>query len=117
MPKAAYIQRHLTWGDFEHVRDYELEGEEGQVRHFHRVRCDELRQRIVEEHRIQELDAQEEIREEVVLPMTRTWLSYREFESLVRSEGYTVDAVFGDFDCNPLTNESREMIWSLRCEA
>lgn len=82
----------------------------------HRVRTgvDEYRQLLIEEHQIFERDADDKLLREETLPMVRAWTTLRELKLLIELEGFAAEAVLGDFDATPLTEESREMIWILR---
>jgi len=84
------------------------------VLHHHSATSDEFLQLLYETHRIQELDAQGNVIEEVTLTLTRAWITPREMSHLVRLAGFDVEALFGDFDCGPLTEKSTESIWALR---
>ncbi len=86
----------------------------GVVRHSCRTHFDGYLQRLVEEHRIEETDRSGRVVESRSLPLVRTWTTLREMDNLVRLSGFDVEAVFGDFDCNPIGPSSTEMIWVLR---
>ena len=82
--------------------------------HYRASRCDELHQRLDEEHLVHEVDGDGEVLATTALSLLRAWLSLREFGYLARSCGFQVEAVFGDFDCSPPSEQLPEMIWALR---
>ncbi len=82
--------------------------------HHHTAEYDEVRQLIIERHRIEEWDHRGRLLREAELPLVRAWVTPREMEHLVRRCGFDIEAVFGDFDCRPLGPEDNEMIWVLR---
>lgn len=86
----------------------------GTIRHTCRTHFDSYLQRLVEEHRLDELDAKGRVRGSTNLPLVRSWTTLREMDNLVRLCGFAVEAVFGDFDCNAIGPSSTEMIWVLR---
>ncbi|MDP7639421.1 MAG: hypothetical protein QGG73_06860, partial [Candidatus Hydrogenedentes bacterium] len=96
------------------VGEYELKDSSGLLRHFQRYWIDAFRQRIVEEHLVEEVNANGEVIGQKILPLVRVWTNTREFGHLVRRSAFAVEAVFGDFDCGPLGPDSTEMIWVLR---
>ena len=96
------------------VGRYPIAGTDVVVVHRQSATCDEFRQLLIEEHNIQEWDGQGKVVHEVTLPLVRAWVTPREMGNLVGLCGFDVEAVFGDFDCNPLTEKSDEMIWVLR---
>lgn len=96
------------------VGEYGLGDSNGLLRHFQRYWVDAFRQRMVEEHLIEEVDSGGEVIGQEVLPLVRVWTTFRELGHLVRRGGFEVEAVFGDFDCAPFGPESTEMIWVLR---
>lgn len=102
---------------FQFVEDYALPDSTEILRYHHRAAYDEFRQRIVEEHRIEEVDAAGSVLHAETLPLIRVWTTPREMDNLVRLCGFEVEAVFGDFDCTPLTASSTEMIWVLKKDA
>lgn len=81
----------------------------------HRVRTavDEYRQLLVEEHQIFELDGDGNTLLERTMPMVRAWTTLRELRHLIELEGLATEALYGDFDETPVSEESREMIWVL----
>ncbi len=82
--------------------------------HYRATRAEPLEQRLVEEHWLHEVDEQGEQLASHALCMERTWLSLREMGHLVARAGFEVEALFGDFDCNPPSDHNQEMIWVLR---
>lgn len=82
--------------------------------HFCATYCEEFRQRICEEHVLHETDPRGKILRSERLSLERAWTTAREMGNLVRLCGFDVDAVFGDFDCNPIRSDSDEMIWVLK---
>jgi SAM-dependent methyltransferase len=100
--------------DYRLVGEYDLGESKGLLRHFQRYWVDMFRQRMVEEHLVEEVGADGEVIGQETLPLVRVWTSSREMGHLVRRSGFAVEAVFGDFDCGPLGPDSTEMIWVLR---
>jgi SAM-dependent methyltransferase len=89
--------------------------EEGVVlNHYHAAHYDEFEQRILEQHRMDTVDAEGRLLETQRLTLTRTWFTPREMEHLVVSCGFAIEAVWGDFDGEALGEDSNEMIWFLR---
>jgi SAM-dependent methyltransferase len=84
------------------------------LRHFCATSCDESRQILSEEHVIHTVSVGGKVSRTDVLSLERAWFTARETQSLVREAGFEVEALFGDFDCNPLTPASTEMLWILR---
>lgn len=84
------------------------------LRHYHRAEFDEFNQRMVEEHRLVEVDGSGRHVDSVTLPLIRVWTWPRELKHLIDRAGLAVEALFGDFDCTPFGGESTEMIWVLR---
>ncbi len=82
--------------------------------HFCATICDEHRQILSEEHVIHVVDENGTVLRTETLPMERAWITPREMDNLVRLCGFDVEAVFGDFDCQPFDAASTEMIWVLR---
>lgn len=82
--------------------------------HYCKSHYDEYRQRIDEDHLIQEVTKRGVVRREIRLSLVRAWTTFREMDNLARLCGFDVEAVFGDFDCNPFSETSTEMIWILR---
>jgi SAM-dependent methyltransferase len=83
----------------------------GELIHFVSSACDELRQTIEEEHIIHEVNARAEATHTALLPMRRAWTSPEQMNALLTEHGFRIEALFGDFDCNPFTEKSTEMIW------
>lgn len=105
---------NLEDAEFKFTDEYTLPDEHVKVRHFHRLVCDFYLQRITEEHLLEEVAEDGSVRSSKTLPLVRVWTTPREFDNLVRSCGFRVEALFGDFDCGPMTRTSDEMIWVLR---
>jgi SAM-dependent methyltransferase len=82
--------------------------------HYRATRCEPAGQRIYEEHILHELDEVGQIEASHALSMERAWLTLRELGHLVARAGFEVEALFGDFDCNPPGQGNDEMIWVLR---
>jgi SAM-dependent methyltransferase len=82
--------------------------------HYCSSAYDEYRQLISEEHLIHEVSKRGVIKRKVELSLLRAWTTPREMDNLARLCGFEVEAVFGDFDCNPFAETSAEMIWILR---
>ena len=82
--------------------------------HYRATRCQPLAQRIDEEHLLHELDEQGQVVASHALAMERCWQSVRELGHLVARAGFEVQALFGDFDCNPPGDGNQEQIWVLR---
>ncbi len=82
--------------------------------HYRATSFDELVQRIDEEHLLHEVDVDGQVLATSALRLERCWLSIREMGWLVAQAGFEVEALFGDFDCNPPGDGTREMIWLLR---
>lgn len=47
-------------------------------------------------------------------PLSFSWIEPQQMEGLLRTAGFEVEAVYGDFDRGPLTDDSRQQIWSAR---
>lgn len=82
--------------------------------HYHSSSYDEAKQLLIEEHLLQEVDGDGTILQAATLPLIRTWTTLREMHNLIQLCGFEVEALFGDFDCNPISETSKEMIWVLR---
>jgi SAM-dependent methyltransferase len=82
--------------------------------HYRATRCEPALQRILEEHLLHELDPDGQVLASHALRMERAWLSLREMGHLVARAGFEVEALFGDFDCQPVGEDTQEMIWVLR---
>ena len=117
IPRAAHLAKYGGKGkssDFEFIDEYPLPESTDRLRHYHRQTVDEFQQRLIEEHRFDEVSAEGVTLDSSTLPLIRVWTTKREMEHLVCLNGFRVEALFGDFDCNPLTNTSTEMIWVLK---
>ncbi len=88
--------------------------DEGELLHYRATRCHELEQLMEEEHLVHELDGEGHVLHSQALGMKRCWFTFRELGNLLALSGFEVEAVFGDFDCNPCTDRTSEMIWALR---
>ncbi|MBN2308965.1 MAG: class I SAM-dependent methyltransferase [Candidatus Hydrogenedentes bacterium] len=86
----------------------------GRLVHYCAATYNEHAQTFTETHVLEEVDEDGRITGAIDLPLTRVWFTPREMGNLLRSCGFTVEAVFGDFDCRPFTDSSSEMIWLLR---
>lgn len=82
--------------------------------HYRATRCQPLAQNIQEEHLLHELDEGGEVVGTHSLSMERCWLSIRELGHLVARAGFVVEALYGDFDCNPPGDGNQEQVWVLR---
>lgn len=117
VPKASVLaadRSHSGDNGFDFIGEYPLSEPVALLRHYHRASYDEFRQRIVEEHLLQEVDEDGDLLQSTTLPLIRVWTTPREMDNLVRLCGFAVEALFGDFDCNPLDDSSAEMIWVLK---
>jgi len=117
VPKPSVIADGIAGpfeGRFRTVGQYPIPESKDIVVHQYSPMVDEVNQLLIEQHRIQEVDPAGNVLHEVTLPLTRAWTTPQEMNRLVRQCGFRVDAVFGDFDCNPLTEKSTEMVWVLR---
>lgn len=116
-PRPAVLASAVTGpapGRMRTVGRYVFPGTSDVVVHRQSARCDEFRQLLIEEHKLQEFDSKKSLLREVKLPLVRAWTTPREMDNLVRLCGFDVEAVFGDFDCAPFAEQSDEMIWVLR---
>jgi len=93
---------------------YSMPGQDRELVHYCASSYDEFAQRLHEEHFLQEIDREGTVLRSLVLPLDRTWIYNREFAHLAEACSFEVEVLFGDFDCNPFTAESTEMIWVLR---
>jgi SAM-dependent methyltransferase len=82
--------------------------------HYCSSHFDEHCQRITEEHLLHEVDERGTVLSTSTLPLVRAWATPREMEHLLRAAGFEVEALFGDFDCHPLSSTSTEMIWIVK---
>ena len=113
-PSASVIAAHSVEREFERVDEYELDDTENHLQHYHRAIYDEERQRIVEEHLIDEVREDGQVVNSVTLPLVRVWTYPRELQHLITLCGFRTEAVFGDFECNPRTAATSEQIIVLR---
>ncbi|MBI5092586.1 MAG: class I SAM-dependent methyltransferase [Candidatus Hydrogenedentes bacterium] len=115
-PKPSSIAPHLgeTRAEPELAGRYPAPGSSRTLLHYCTSAYDEHRQLITENHVVHEVDKRGTVRDRVELSLVRAWTTPREMDNLVRLCGFDVTAVFGDFDCNPLGEDSTEMIWALR---
>ena len=113
--RPGLIARHggVDGGSLQLVARHCFEDDTSLV-HYRAVCFDELAQRIDEEHLLHEVDEQGRLLGTSALRLVRSWLSIREMGWLVAQAGFEVQALFGDFDCNPLSEDTQEMIWVLR---
>jgi SAM-dependent methyltransferase len=109
IPVAAVVAAEK---DLHRVDCYEFEG--GRIEHDFAVTYDYDRQWMHEQHRLTERDTKGKALESTQLELVRRWTSPAEIQELVNAAGLEVEAIFGDFDCNPFDNASSEMIWVLR---
>ena len=118
-PKPSLIAPHLHHGDDEFVLAgrYRVGATTNTLLHYCASDYDESRQLISEQHLIHEVNRRNVIQRKTELSLVRAWTTPREMDNLVRLCGFDVEAVFGDFDCGPLTDSSSEMIWILRPKA
>lgn len=117
IPKSDLVGRSATGTDeelFEVIGEYAIPGTEFRLRNSYRAYWDEFEQRIDEEHLLEELNKEGVVLRCEILPLRRVWTTVREMDNLVARCGFTVEEVFGDFDCNPLTSASPDGIWVLR---
>ncbi len=82
--------------------------------HYRATRCAPIAQRIDEEHLLHELDEAGAVVASHALSMTRSWQTIRELGHMAARAGLEVEALFGDFDCNPPSDGNQEQIWVLR---
>lgn len=94
--------------------EYPIGDGRGILLHYCDSVYDEFRQRITEDHTLQEVNGRGTVKREKRLSLVRSWTTPREMDNLARLCGFEVEAVFGDFDCHPFTEFSSEMIWVLR---
>ena len=93
---------------------YALPGSRRKLVHYCRTTCDIAQQRLTEEHVFHECNAHGTVLRETILPLVRRWIIYDALEKMVRTCGFEVLGVFGDFDGNALSADSVEMIWILK---
>jgi len=115
-PKPSLIAPHVsvTERTTDFVGEYPGPRKGSTFAHYCSSAYEEFGQSIVESHLICELNKSGVIRRKVELSLHRAWTTAREMDNLVRLCGFEVEAVFGDFDCNPFSEKSSEMIWILR---
>lgn len=93
---------------------YPVPGTEITLVHYYSATCNENSRLLHEKHLIQEVDENGNILREVTLPLVRAWSTPEEIHDLARLCGFEVQALYGDFECNPLSDDSTEMIWLLK---
>lgn len=93
---------------------YPLDDEGHRLAHFCASRYTESRQELAEDHLLHLLAPDGAVEHTQYLSLVRAWLTPREMEHLVLACGFSVEAVFGDFDCAPFGPASTEMVWVLR---
>lgn len=84
------------------------------LRHYYRAGCDRQQRIIAEQHRVEEVALRGNVNYRVDLEMRRTWFAPEEIETLLRGAGLIPDQRWGGFEGEPLTPESREMVWVAR---
>ena len=109
IPTAAAAERQA---EPHQVDSYDLE--DGRIDHDFAVTYDRDRQWMHERHLLREYDADGAELGTAALELVRRWTSPREIQVLAEAAGWAVEAIFGDFDCNPVDGTSTEMIWALR---
>lgn len=114
VPHAPAIARAGSSEDYELADEYDLADSADVVMHYHRAEYDVPRRRIEESHVFERVDPDGAVMESNTLSLSRTWTPVDEVRALVNEAGLAVDAVFGDFDCAPLTESSTEMVWALK---
>jgi SAM-dependent methyltransferase len=116
MPSVGFIAplSDKFSGLLQFVGRYPLEENGLNLVHYCATSCEPLMQLIVEDHVFHTVDEDGTVHATETLSMERVWITPREMGNLVRLCGFEPEAVFGDFDCNPLTAESSEQIWVLR---
>jgi SAM-dependent methyltransferase len=114
LPSQVATMTGAQAGMLRYVGSHQRPGFSLSLRHFCAMMCDETHQVLSEQHIIHVVNPKGRVTRTEVLSLERAWLSPRETDNLVRLCGFEVEAVFGDFDCNPLGPTSAEMIWVLR---
>ncbi len=84
------------------------------VVHYHAVRCNMPWQLLIERHRLDVVDHAGQVINQIRLPMTRRWSTVEEIRRLIEQAGLRVEALFGDFECNPCRGHATEMVWIIR---
>jgi len=95
---------------------YPIPDGSGELVHYQSVIRDDERQLLEEEHIVHHVNEEGTVIHTAVLPMTRIWLKPLEMQQILTQCSFAVEAVFGDFDCTVLNDDSEEMIWVLRKE-
>jgi len=102
-------------GQLELVSRYPVPGAGVTIAQYHSAEFMEDGKLLLEKHLVEEIDdVTGEVLRSVPLDMTRACSTPHDLLSLAEAGGFRVDALFGDFDCRPLTNESPEIIMALR---
>lgn len=116
IPRAEVVAANSREGHavFRQAGKYEPPEVEHTLLHYYSVHYDEFGQCLTEEHVLHELADDGTPLRTIPLEMKRRWTTLNELELLLEQCGLEIDAVFGDFDCNPLSPESRESIWVLK---
>lgn len=86
----------------------------GRVEHDFAVTYDREQQWMHEQHQLTERDDRGGAVKTSMLELVRRWTSPAEIQEQAVAAGLAVEALFGDFDCNPFDHYSTEMIWVLR---
>lgn len=82
--------------------------------HFCASRFDDFQQLLAEDHLLHWIEREGgAVIETRHMTLTRAWLTFREMQHLLDAAGFASKAVFGDFDCSPVSPQTREMIWVL----
>jgi len=95
-------------------RRYALPGKQTELAHFVTAWYEPEHQIIHEKHILHEVKGKNEVIRTTAIPMRRAWLTPEQMRQLLIVAGFRIEAVFGDFDCGSLTDESTEMIWIAR---
>jgi 2-polyprenyl-3-methyl-5-hydroxy-6-metoxy-1,4-benzoquinol methylase len=112
-PGAIAPHLGLTGGSLRIAGRYEW-SESCFLLHWCASRFEELQQLLAEDHLLQWVEhGSGAIVETRHLSLRRAWLTLREMQHLTEAAGLRCKAVFGDFDCNPVSHKTREMIWVL----
>ena len=114
LPKPSSLNSLHGLGSIKPAGRFSIPGTPFNLVHYHCASFDESRQLLLEEHMMQEVDEDGTVLRTVTLPLVRTWTTQREMQNLVQLCDFEVEAIFGDFDCNPIDESSRNMIWILK---
>ncbi len=60
-----------------------------------------------------EVDDNGQVQESHIIPLNMRWTHRWEFEHLAARAGFSVEALYGDFEKSPFTSESPEQVWVL----